>query len=316
MPFFQNYFQSEATSIKNKIKSAFKKFFLILIIQFLILSCFIIYLNKKHNRIEIYGILIALANSFGFFLIILALGYSLVALPRKIKNLRITSGHIFQKRIKLELISKKKDEYLILLENVYKLLYNLAIKCEKKNGLFKIDLNQIKDLMDQNIIKNFQSGLDDYYDEEMITTTYNNLTKKFLKKKIKELKKNNIKFQKLKQKEKSINEYIKYYQKYKSTLRLKLRNLLIMILFIKSVIFSIISFLIEVLIPFQTKYNFNIYNLSSKIIGEKITYVIFVYFMFYLVICVIFSVMKIEIGTFYWLQKKNTSYSSLIFYTL
>ena len=278
---------------------------------------FVFYLHRKHNTIEIFGILIALANSFGFILIILALGYSLVALPRKIKNLRIIPQYISQKLIKLELISKKKDEYLIILENVYKLLYNLDKKCkEKKVNSFKIDLQKIKDLMDQRIIKNFQTGLEDSYDEEIIASTYNTLTKKFLKKKIKELKINNTKFLRLIEKEKKINKYIIYYQKYQKTFRLKIINFFIMIFFFLSVIFSTVSFFIEVIIPFQAKYSFNIYNLTSEVIGDKFTYILFVFLMFYIIICVIFSIMKIELGSIYFLQKSNTSYSSLIFYTL
>jgi hypothetical protein len=144
LPFFKNFFNCEEKNWRIRLKYALQRFFLIIIIQVFILGIFVIYLYRKHTRFEILAILIALANSFGFFLVILALGYSLVAIPRKIKNSIINEKHLNEKLIKLERIEKIKKETMIIIENNYKLLYHIAVKFSKENPFKqKIEISKI-----------------------------------------------------------------------------------------------------------------------------------------------------------------------------
>ena len=59
-----------------------KMMVLTLLIMLAVFLVFLIYLMIKYKDVELYPILLALANSFGVFLIIFSLGYSLVSWPR------------------------------------------------------------------------------------------------------------------------------------------------------------------------------------------------------------------------------------------
>lgn len=55
---------------------------LTIFVMFAVFLIFLVYLMIKYKDVELYPILLALANSFGVFLIIFSLGYSLVSWPR------------------------------------------------------------------------------------------------------------------------------------------------------------------------------------------------------------------------------------------
>lgn len=97
---------------------------LTLLIMLAVFLVFLVYLMIKYKDVELYSILLALANSFGVFLIIFSLGYSLVSWPRFIYKKLYTEKNVAKKMNYIEKMIEKKEEIITVLENNYRLLYN------------------------------------------------------------------------------------------------------------------------------------------------------------------------------------------------
>ena len=102
---------------------------LTLLIMFAIFLVFLVYLMIKYKNVDLYPILLALANSFGVFLIIFSLGYSLVSWPRFIYKKMYTENNVARQMNHIEKLIEKKEEIITMLENNYRLFFN----CKKRN---------------------------------------------------------------------------------------------------------------------------------------------------------------------------------------
>ena len=129
LPFLQFYYDSQEKEFSKKIKYALKMMALTLLIMFAVFLVFLVYLMVKYKDVDLYPILLALANSFGVFLIIFSLGYSLVSWPRYIYKKMYTENNVAKKMNHIEKLIEKKEEIITLLENNYRLFFN----CKKRN---------------------------------------------------------------------------------------------------------------------------------------------------------------------------------------
>lgn len=294
--------------------------FLILLSQvvfiiILALYCYIKYGKEVHQKNTVKPVLIAIGNSFGFLILFMTLGYSIVAIPRHVLKMIITASSVREEMAQLDTIAHQKNELLIILENEYKLFKGLK---ENYTGNKQIEkwLNIGVKYFDSTIMSQFSSGIDSYYDEEMIKTTLKKITASMVRMKIKDIDWTNDAYRQLIRKEEEIKAKEAYYRKTQDTRQLYRRNWIIRGLFIFVLLMSLITMAIEVVIPFQRKFEFNIYKFFSKHINDYVVYYFYILIIIYLIVLFQYANMRIEIKYLYRLRIHDTNYGSLIFYIM
>lgn len=271
-------------------------------------------LNKQHKTISmVESTLIALGNAFGFLIIFLAIGYSLVAIPRDTIKKTFTRKGVTQQMSRLDLLNAKKQELLIILENKYKLFKGIKEGYQGDERIEKwLDIGMAK--MDQGIIAAFGSGMTSYYDEGAVNHALKNLTKKKVIKMVREIDWTNDSYKQTEKEEAQIKKTEIYYRKNRGSRKLKIFNWTIRICFILLLLLSLFTLAIEVSIPFQRKFKFNIYQEISKVTGEYAVYYFYLIIILYLVVLFNYANVQLELKYFYRLRKKGTDIGSILFY--
>ncbi len=138
----------------------------------------------KFKTIRIYDILVALANSWGMFLIIISLGFSLIRFPKTIFKQILTENRVDNLNSEIIIVNKELDEVMITLENNYRVIFNLLAKY-KEQDQFRIKLEECAVLIEENISNCFEESLNSPYDEKYIQKIINSSKKMNRLKKLK-----------------------------------------------------------------------------------------------------------------------------------
>lgn len=287
----------------------------VVFICILAMYCYVKYGKEQGTKNTIKPVLVAIGNSFGFLILFMTLGYSIVALPRHALNMVITKSSVEKDVEELESITLQKQELLIILENEYK-LFNCLKETYKGNAHIEKWLGIGMRYFDEKIMAKFSSGLDSYYDEEMVKTTMAKITASMVRMKIKDIDWTNDAYKQLNKREEEINATGAFYRQYKDTSKLSRRNWAIRSLFLFVLLMSLVTISAEVVIPFQRKFNFNVYHFFSKHINEYVVYYFYILVIIYLIVLFQYANMRIDIKYLYRLRVRDTNYGSLIFYIM
>lgn len=189
----QIYFDNSEYLQFHKFKLTLRRFVFLLLLKVLLFLVFLLYLYMKHNSIEIQSILIALANSFGLFLIIIILGYSLVNFPKKLLEKRLTPHMIQSKINKLGEIQEKMTNAVVILEYNYKIIFYLNKNVgdyQSQEIIIKRTFANFNNL----IIEDFGEMIDGSMDEEFVRTYISKINNRKIQKICNETMDLNIKY--------------------------------------------------------------------------------------------------------------------------
>ena len=184
LPFLQFYYDSQEKEFSQKIKYAIKMMVITILAMVAVFLVFLVYVMIKYKNIQLYPILLALANSFGVFLIIFSLGYSLVSLPRFIYKKLYTEKNVALKMNYIEKMIEKKEEIVTILENNYRLLFN----CKKRNQDESLQdfYEKAVENFSLEVIEDLSFPLDQVFDKEVINSFLAKASKNMLLKKMQE----------------------------------------------------------------------------------------------------------------------------------
>ena len=184
LPFLQFYYDSQEKEFSQKIKYAIKMMVITILAMVAVFLVFLVYVMIKYKNIQLYPILLALANSFGVFLIIFSLGYSLVSWPRFIYKKLYTEKNVALKMNYIEKMIEKKEEIVTILENNYRLLFN----CKKRNQDESLQdfYEKAVENFSLEVIEDLSFPLDQVFDKEVINSFLAKASKNMLLKKMQE----------------------------------------------------------------------------------------------------------------------------------
>lgn len=270
LPLLKNYYNTTRKGFFKRIRFAIGRQLLVMIIQAIVvlLLAFYVY-NKVKGTVNHQNVfhstlltLVAIGNAFGFLIIFIAIGYSIVAIPRDIIGKSYTRNLVTREMAKLDTITAKRQELLIILENQYKTFKGIK---ETYNGDPEIEkwLKIGMEKLDQGIISKFTSEMNSFYDEAAIKHAMKGLTKRKVISLVKEIDWTNDSYLQLEHKEDSIKKRETYYRQNMGTKKLKRYNLCIRLFFFFFLFFSLFVLALEFCIPFEEKYKFSVYKSLS-----------------------------------------------------
>lgn len=300
LPLIRNYLNSKSPTNRGKFLGGLKRQCLVWLVQFVLIGSLLIYLYYKFGDFRFFPVLFAVNNSFGFLIIIVSLGYSLVSIPRHLKHMILDVPRIDETRDQINELTALNAELLIPIELEYKKAFHLI------RHSTDID-DHTKKLLNERMLPEVLSilpALDTEFDSES------------LKKKpsVESLDSLNLKFLINSRKLRELKERVSYFEISKHTFKFKLRNFIVYNLMTNAVVFGAVVLFLEIFIPFEEKYNFNLFQYIAGKTSMSFAFMNSLNFIIYLIICVFYANLKIRIGTSYSLEKNLTSISAAVFF--
>lgn len=300
LPLIRNFLNSKLSTPRSRFCQGLRRQMGMWLIQGGLATSLLFYLYKSYGNFRFFAVLVALNNSFGFLIIMTSLGYSLVSLPRTLKGRVLGPERVERLRAHIHSMTSLHTELLIPIELEYKkAFYFVKKEAETTEEARRV----ISERMLPEVISSLPPLETETDPEELkkgpSPDALDNLNLRFLlsSRKLHEMK-----------------SEVTYYEMYKNTLKFKIWNFVLSNLHINSIVFGTVVFALEVLIPFEQQFGFNLFNLVAKKTSLFFAFTNILQFIAYLIFCVIYANVKVRLGASFSLEKKLTSISAAVFF--